>query len=90
MSLVFVGMSKTIESLDRRIHPAKVVLYRIKNWIFDLIWPYDVYGINREEGDLFKRPLDQRDTPSRVYLVDDFKLLIDLGPTRFCEDEKNE
>ncbi len=38
-----------LESLDRRIHPAKVVLYRIKNWVFNLIWPYDVYGINRND-----------------------------------------
>lgn len=36
-----------IESLDRRIHPAKVVLNRIKQWVLNLIWPYDVYGINR-------------------------------------------
>lgn len=41
-----MGISK-MESIDRRIHPAKVILYRIKNWVFGLLWPKDVYGINR-------------------------------------------
>ncbi len=38
---------ENLESLDRVIHPARGILYRIKNWIFGLLWPKDVYGINR-------------------------------------------
>ena len=75
-----------IESLDRRIfiHPAKVILYRIKNWFFNLIWPYEVYGINREPMNL-----KMRDTPSRVYLISTpFSLLNLLEPTRYCENDE--
>ena len=36
------------ESMDRVIHPAKGILYRIKNWLFNLLWPKDVYGIDRD------------------------------------------
>ena len=39
-----------IESLDRRIHPAKVILYKIKNWSCNLIWLKTIYGVNREGG----------------------------------------
>ena len=86
MPVVFVGINE-MESLDRRIgpiHPAKVILYKIKNWVYNLLWPKDVYGINREP-----QPIFSRDTPSRIHLISTpFLFSKFLEPTRYCENHE--
>ena len=54
-------MNKPIESLDRRIHPAKVILRRIYYWIHDLIWPEVVYGIDRSDKAMLGNIINRHD-----------------------------